>query len=158
MSELRFSTGWLGRGWIMSLLSLPVAMLSHYCAYMVFVVVLASWRPPAPGEREVACFFPGLVAALVVAVWMGHPLQKSAWLAGALAMVLGSVGCGLVFLVGTGPQWQSTLASYGPYGFIVSLFGAHCLYGSFQSLTGIGLGARLWWQEAGVRDEDSHHE
>lgn len=136
----------------MTLMSVPVAMLAHYSAVMAVMVVLVRWGPPAPapGQHEVACFFPGFVAALIVALWMGPPLRKTALVAAALAMVLGSVGSGVVFLVET--QRLPTLASQG---FVQNVFSAFCLYASFQSLTAIGLGARLWWPRGGMADDDS---
>lgn len=139
---------WLGRGWIMTLLSVPVAMLSHCCAIMAVMVVLVPHGPHLPQHPELGCFCPGFVAALIVALWMGHPLRRTAWLAAALAMVLGSIGSGIVLLAET--QRLPRLASPG---IGENVFAAFCLYASFQSLAAIGLGARLWWPGGGKTDD-----
>lgn len=124
----------------MTLLSVPVAMLSHCCAIIAVMVVLVPRGPHLPQYPELGCFCPGFVAALIVALWMGHPLRRTAWLAAALAIVLGSIGSGIVLLAET--QRLPGLASPG---IAENVFAAFCLYASFQSLAAIGLGARLWW-------------
>lgn len=142
---------WLGRGWIMTLMSVPVAMFSHFCAFMAVWIALVPSGPHPPRYPELGCFCPGFVAALIVALWMGHPLRKTAWLAAAIAMVMGSIGSGIVLLAET--QRLPRLASLG---FGENVFAAFCLYASFQSLAAIGLGARLWWP--GDKGTDDHSE
>ena len=60
----------------MTLTSVPVAMLSHYCAFMAVWVALVPSGPHPPRYPELGCFCPGFVAALIVALWMGHPHRR----------------------------------------------------------------------------------
>lgn len=136
---------WLGRGWIMSLLAVPVSMFASYCGVMtlLFVSPIMSNSSPdwIPGGKDAAGFYAGLVGAAIVAVWMGHPLRYSAWFAGVTAALLAGLVCGSYFLVS--PQWNSSVIP----GEIREILNIGSLYAGFQSVTAAGLGIRLWWKQ-----------
>jgi hypothetical protein len=137
---------WLGRGWILSLLSVPLSMLACYCGVVTFLTIDPIMGPgPAwiPGGERAGGFSAGFVGAAIVGLWMGHPRRKSAWLAVGLATFLAALGCGAIFLPGNDPS--------PPVWMVPEItqwirFGAP--YVTFQSLAAIGLGARLWWGES----------
>lgn len=129
---------WLGRNWIFSLLSVPASMFACYCGVATLFLVDPIMGPSpdwAPFEDS-GWLFGGLTGAAIVSLWMGNPLQKSAWLAGFTATVLAAAGCGVLpWLMENNPPWlsqfQELLRFSGPYV-------------TFQSLAAIGLGVRLW--------------
>lgn len=130
---------WLGRHWVFSLLSVPVSMFACYCGVMTLLLVDPIMAPSpdwAPFDDS-GWLFAGLVGAAVVCIWMGNPFQKSAWLAGFAASILAAIGCGVLpWMAENNSPWlaqsQELLRFSGPYV-------------TFQSLTAIGLGIRLWW-------------
>ena len=95
----------------------------------------------ASGGKEAAGYYAGFAGATVLALWMGHPQRKTAWLAGALATVLASLSCGIVFHDVL--NWEASVFSSGVTEFLAPALLPVC----FQSLTAVGLGARLWWRE-----------
>lgn len=132
---------WLGRGWVMSLLAIPMSMFASLCGIMGFLFadpIMGSGLYAVPGGKEAAGFYAGFAGAFVVAVWMGHPRRKSAWLAGALAAGLASLSGGIVFLAQS--NWELKPVPSG----IRELLEPALVYVSFQSLTAAGLGVRLW--------------
>ncbi len=144
---------WLGRGWIMTVLAVPVSMLACYLGFMTFFFagqILRSGPSPLPWGKELPGFYAGFAGAFVIAVWMGHPLKRSAWLAVLLASGLASLFCEFFFLGGALSQ-NSPLVP-GPWGDVMK---TSTLYAGFQSLTAIGLGARLWWT---VRENEGMRE
>jgi len=133
---------WLGRGWIMTLLAVPVSMFACYCGFITLLLVhpIMSSRPSEfPGGKDAAGFYAGFVGAAIVSLWMGHPLRKSAWLAGMTASLLASLNCGLYFLA------QPDGSMLPLPGELATIIAQGWLYVGFQSLTAVGLGVRLWW-------------
>lgn len=133
---------WLGRGWIMTLFAVPVSMFACYCGVSTFLAAdppMGSGANGFPGGERACGFYAGFVGAAIVGLWMGHPRQKSAWLAVGLATFLASLGCGLIYLPGNDPSpppWMLPEVS--------QWIGIGTPYVTFQSLAAIGLGARLW--------------
>lgn len=132
---------WLGRGWVMTILALPVSMAASFCAFMVFLVTepsvgdLPEW---VFGGINVAGYLAGFTGAAIMALWMGNPRRGSAWIAGLAASVLASLHCGLFFST---PSWGvNSVLPRGLSQFVM----AGWLFVGFQSLTAVGLGARLW--------------
>ena len=132
---------WLGRGWVMTCLAVPIAMLASFCGMTVgFIVDPFMGESPkwALGGHKAWGFYAGFIGALVICIWMGHPKKKRAWMSGLLAVTLATLGCGLLFL----------RDSTSPFGDIVPQFSQFLWpvapYQTFQCLTAIGLGVRLW--------------
>ncbi len=136
---------WLGRGWVMACLAVPISMLASFCGVTscLFVDPFMGESPKwIPGGREAAGFYAGFIGALVVSLWMGHPRKKLAWLSGLLAVTLATLGCGLIVLRDPSPLFGDFARQYtGFLGFLAP-------YQTFQCLTAIGLGVRLWSEEA----------
>jgi len=132
---------WLGRGWVMSLLAVPASMLASYCGVMTLFIIrpiMGSAPDWVPGGGDSCGFYAGFIGAAIVSVWMGHPLKRAAWRAGLLATIAAAIGCGLIFL--TQPQVNSAFIPQ-PLSDLIDL---GLIYVTFQSLTAIGLGMRLW--------------
>ena len=132
---------WLGRGWVMSGLAVPISMLASFCGVTAFLIVepfMGESPKWIPGGREASGFYAGFLGAFVVSLWMGHPKKKLAWLSGLLATTLASLGCGLLFLRDSTPPFGDLAPQLtGFLGFVAP-------YQTFQCLTAIGLGVRLW--------------
>lgn len=129
---------WLGRNWIFSVLSVPASMFACYCGVTTLFLIDPIMGPSPDWVRfeDSGSFFAGFVGAVLVSMWMGHPRQRSAWLAGATASILAAIGCGFVsLLMDNSPpmlsRFTDVLSSAAPYV-------------TFQSLVAIGLGVRLW--------------
>ena len=150
---------WLGRGWIMTGLAVPISMLACLCGMAAFLVVepfMGESTKWIPGGRDASGFYAGFIGALVVSLWMGHPKKKLAWLSGLLAVTLATLGCGLFFLRDSTPPFGDIAPQLNGFFFLVAP------YQTFQCLTAIGLGIRLWgcanedkksvWNYATVRD------
>lgn len=135
---------WLGRGWLFSLLALPVSMFASCCGIWIFLFVGPIMGPEPgwiPGGKQAAGFYAGFAGAAVIAVWMGHPQRLEAWLSGISASLLASLVCGLYFVA---TQQSSVYASLPSV--FQGILPLASLYVGFQSLTAVGLGVRLWWQ------------
>ncbi len=136
---------WLGRGWILTLLAIPASMLACYAGMMTcFFVgpILADGPSWVPGGKPFAFVYASVVGAAIVGVWMGNPLRPSAWLAALAAAVLASAAFW--------PLWNVN-ANLGPVPSQVrELMNMARIYVSFQCLTSIGLGVRLWWPPAAI--------
>lgn len=141
---------WLDRGWIMSLLAVPVSMLACFCGVMTLFTVkpiMGSTPDWIPGGGYASGFYAGFVGAAIVSLWMGHPFKRTAWRAGLLATTLAALGCGVIFL--TEPEVNS---AYVPQP-VTQFIDLGLIYVTFQSLTALGLGSRLWWG-GGLRAND----
>ena len=141
---------WLGRGWLMTCMAVPMSMLASFCGATAFLIIepfLGGESPKwIPGGREASGFYAGFLGALIVSVWMGHPKKKLAWLSGLLATILATSGCGLLILRDSKPLFSDLAPQF------TGFFGLVATYQTFQCLTAIGLGVRLWGDTA----EDSH--
>ncbi len=132
---------WLGRGWVMTFLAVPVAMLASFCGVTAFLIVepfMGESPKWIPGGREASGFYAGFIGALVISLWMGHPKKKLAWLSGLLAVTLATLGCGSLFLRDSTPVFGDIAPQFSQF------FGILASFQTFQCLTAIGLGARLW--------------
>ncbi|MFO0919532.1 MAG: hypothetical protein U0872_14630 [Planctomycetaceae bacterium] len=124
---------WLGRGWVLTVLVVPVSMLASFCGCWTFLFVspifgvAPTW---VPGGKDAAWFYSSLVGATIVSAWMGHPLKKAAWLAGLVATLSAALGCQLVTLVG-----DPSRMTFGPLPqqFVESI-PLVAVFGTFQSL------------------------
>ena len=143
---------WLGRGWIMTGLAVPISMLASLCGVAAFLVVepFMGGKTPEwiPGGREASGFYAGFIGAFIVSLWMGHPRKKLAWLSGLLAVTLATLGCGLLFLRDSTPPFGDLAPQF------TGFLGLVALYQIFQCLVAIGLGVRLW-SDAGVETKKS---
>ena len=137
---------WLGRGWIMTGLAVPISMLASFCGVTAFLVVdpfMGESPKWIPGGRKASGFYAGFIGAFIVSLWMGHPRKKLAWLSGLLAVTLATLGCGLLFLRDSTPPFGDLAPQF------TGFLGLVALYQIFQCLVAIGLGVRLW-SDAGV--------
>jgi hypothetical protein len=114
---------WLGREWPLALLAVPVSMAASFGGVL-------GWCAAGALQPLAAGFAAGFVGALMVGAWMGNPTQLRAWIAVFCAIVLASLGCGVVSCVGITQKFE-----------INGLFAVFC---TFQCVVAICLGARLW--------------
>ena len=122
-------------------LAVPISMLACLCGMAAFLVVepfMGESPKWIPGGRDASGFYAGFIGALVVSLWMGHPKKKLAWLSGLLAVTLATLGCGLFFLRDSTPPFGDIAPQLNGFFFLVAP------YQTFQCLTAIGLGIRLW--------------
>jgi hypothetical protein len=135
---------WLGRGWIMTLLSIPASTLACYVG--IFVSFAAGSGENPAWLKESSPFLAGVAGAAVVAAWMGNPCRKSAWLAGAAAALMAGTACKLHFeFISQTDWWRTSELSEVVIG---------GLYVGFQSATATGLGVRLWWGSMGESNQN----
>lgn len=143
---------WLGRGWILTLLAIPASMLACYAGMMTcFFVgpILADGPSWVPGGREFAFAYASFVGAAIVGVWMGNPLRPSACLAVLAAALLATAAFW--------PLWNAD----GNLGYVPTqvrdMMSTSRIYVSFQCLTAIGLGVRLWWPPTSTPERTKHN-
>ena len=122
---------------------------------MFFVSPIMATSPDwVPGGREASLFYAGTVGAAMISVWMGHPVKPSAWGAGLLATLLAGVGCQVM---GWAAEQQRQTGSGLLPAQIPDSLPLIAIYATFQSLTSIGLGARLWCG-GGTKDKEYQSE
>lgn len=131
---------WLGRGWFLTVLSVPASMFASFIGVWTFFYVspIFSTSPDwIPGGKDWGMFYGGAAGALIVAIWMGHPLRKSAWLSACITMILAGLACQIFSLL----AYKSALLP----NFARESLEVGALFVGFQSFAAIGLGIRLWW-------------
>ena len=126
---------WLGRGWILTLLAVPISVLAWLCSGLVFVIPALGkiMGGPAPEPPPFLEYLSSFVGSLIVSAWIGNPLKKQSWFACLLAVTLATSCCGQVILL-TGNITENRL----------SVCAMHL---TFQCAMAIGLGARLWLEK-----------
>lgn len=146
---------WLGRGWILTLLAVPVSVVANLCgvfAYLdacsLFGKVFGDFARALFGETRILFdgFFGGFVGALIVSAWMGNLKQRQSWIAGFCATAFAALGCGFGRILHddirafAGSHWDP-LAMSGFARFVI----AGLLFYTFQCVVPVCLGARLWF-------------
>lgn len=134
---------WIGRGWILTLLAVPVSMVASFCGVTV-CAGFARMSSHVGGffQMFAGSFFGGFFGALIVSAWMGNPKQTRSWIACLCATVLAALACG--FSQGI---YADASSRWGPH--VVSALGGFVMVGlvfyAFQCVVPICLGARLWF-------------
>jgi hypothetical protein len=133
---------WHGRGWIRTVLSLPVSCAAYFAAITVFfacVPIMSAPRlPPAAGG-----FLTGATGAALVGLWMTPWRWKwRAWWPLWLTTLLGGVGgslTGVAIMLGGPPP------SVAGAEVLMELMGVSMFFTPFQTLAAVGLGMHWWW-------------
>ena len=129
---------WLGRGWIMTFLAVPISILASWCGAIAFIGSCGTpfIIPEARNSQNSISFGGfggGFVVALMVSVWMGHPRQRQSWRAGLYATAVATLGCGFGLLF---------FGVRGFDGYSVVMHGAGLF--TLQCVVPVCLGMRLW--------------
>lgn len=130
---------WLGRGWILSGLLVPISTAVYYGSVMLYVqnAFESLWLPVEWFGAAAA----GLWGGFGVSVWLIAPRKPRTWCLVPLVTVVGGMVTWGMSVTLDGPQPSM------PFGldWLMELLSLNLLLSPFQVLVAIALGVRLWW-------------
>jgi len=136
---------WIGRGWIASVLSIPVSVGAYWAAVYVDLKI----DPPLGASsvsEPVAGALAGMAGAGILCVWL-MPIRRLRALPVhfVLSLAVGVAG-GLITGFAIGTNHGST--GYSALDLVLELGVETAMFAPFQALAAFALGSRLWWERS----------